>query len=153
MSTPRRLAALISAPLLVPLVAVTTSASSADAADDGALFHSLSGFTVSAQADDVRVRPDSYTAYRLDLAGLRAQLAGAGEHSVDVPDPDGRLVTFVVREDSVMAPSLQARHPEIRTYSGTATDGSGRSIALDVTPMEIGRASCREREENAGVEV
>ncbi|WP_051247377.1 M12 family metallo-peptidase [Nocardioides halotolerans] len=130
MTTARRLLALLCALFLVPLLAVTTQASSASAAG-GSLFSPLDGFTVG-KGGDVRVRPQEFSAYRVDLAGVRAQLAG-GATTLTIPDPAGTPTAFQVREDSVMEPELQAAHPEIRTYTGA--DAQGSSIRLDVTPM------------------
>ncbi len=124
--------AFLSALFLFPLVAVTTATQTASAADDAALFKPMSGFDVG-RGQDVRVRPSDYSAYRVDLAGLRAQLAGGGRAEITIPDPAGTPTTFTVVERSVMEPALQAAHPEIRTYSGADSDGS--SITLDVTPM------------------
>ncbi len=132
MTTPRRLIALLAALFLVPLIAVTTATNTASAADDGALFKPMSGFDVG-KGQDVRVRPADYSAYRVDLDGLRAQLGSGSEARITIPDPAGTMTTFTVVEHSVMEPELQAAHPEIRTYSGADADGS--SISLDVTPM------------------
>ncbi len=136
--TARRLIALLSALFLLPLMAATTQAaqaspaSPAPSADDGALFAPMSDFTLG-KSPNVRVRPADYRAYRVDLAGLRAQLGSGGKATLAIPDPAGTLTTFDVVEDSVMEADLQAAHPEIRTYSGA--DANGSSIRLDVTPM------------------
>ena len=135
--TARRLIALLTALFLFPLFAVTNQAAQASPAspapaDDGALFAPLTGFTLG-KSPQVRVRPSDYSAYRVDLAGLRAQLGSGGKATVSIPDPAGTPTTFNVVEDSVMEPELQAAHPEIRTYSGA--DANGSSIRLDVTPM------------------
>jgi hypothetical protein len=145
----------VRAPLLAACVAATllplspsTSATAASprpasrpaaasAVDGTHLFRELTGFTI-ARGDKVRVRPRDYTAYDVDLAGVRQSLAGADGARVtkiSVPDPSGHPVAFEVTEDSVMQHQLQAAHPEIRTYAGRAADGSGRSVRLDVTPM------------------
>jgi hypothetical protein len=112
----RRTAAVLTALLLAPLVALTPRASAAPS--------TLAAPTTS---DDQTVR--------LDLTGLRGQLAGDGPHQVSLPAPWGQDQSFVVAEDSVMAPALQAAHPEIRTYAGRGADGS--SIRLDVTPLGL----------------
>ncbi len=129
MTTARRIIALLSVLFLVPLLAVTTL-SSASAAGD-ALFQPLPGFR---PADGVgAVRPASFKAYRADLAGIRARLSGPGAHALTVPDPAGTPTDFTLVEDSVMEPALQAAHPEIRTYRGSAANGT--TVRLDVTPL------------------
>ena len=137
MISARRIVALLSPLLLLPLVAVTAatpgaSAARGAAADPDALFTPLSGFRPGT-GDQVRVRPSQFRAYRVDLAGLRTALSGGGTRTLDLPAPTGEVATFRVVEDSVMEPSLQAAHPEIRTYAGRGPGGS--TIRLDVTPM------------------
>ena len=132
MTTARRLIALLSALFLVPLIAVTTATNTASAADDAALFKPMPAFTPSASSD-ASVRPSQFKAYRVDLAGIRAQLAGGGTTTLTIPDPAGTPTEFNVVEDSVMEPELQAAHPDIRTYAGAAANGT--SIRLDVTPF------------------
>ncbi len=130
MTTARRLIALLSVLFLVPLLAVTTQTSSASAAGD-AFFQPLPGFRPADGAGSVR--PDAFRAFRADLAGIRARLSGAGHHALSVPDPAGTPTDFTVVEDSVLAPSLQAAHPEIRTYRGSTSNGT--TVRLDVTPL------------------
>ncbi len=131
MTTARRLIALLSALFLVPLIAVTTATDTASAADDAALFKPMPAFTPSALSD-ASVSPSQFKAYRVDLAGLRGQLAG-GMTTLSIPDPAGTPTEFSVVEDSVMEPDLQAAHPDIRTYAGTADNGT--SIRLDISPL------------------
>jgi hypothetical protein len=129
--SPQRLLALVTALLLVPLIAVTTVGTTASAAD-GSLFHPLSGFKPGSSAA-MSVRPTQFQTYRADLAGIRARLAGGGTTTLSIPDPAGTPTDFSVAEDSVMAPALQAAHPDIRTYAGAAANGT--TIRLDVTPF------------------
>jgi hypothetical protein len=132
--------ALLGALLLVPLVALTTAATAATAvttapaasAADGSLFRALSGYRLSDSAN-VSVRPTQFRAYQADLAGIRASLAGGRPTTLSIPDPAGTPTDFTVAEDSVMAPALQAAHPDIRTYAGSAANGT--TIRLDVTPF------------------
>jgi hypothetical protein len=128
--TARRIIALLTAPFLFPLIAVTTANQTASAADDAALFTPLPAFSPS--VSDASVRPTKFKAYRADLVGLRAQLAG-GKTVLTIPDPAGTPTDFTVVEDSVMEPEMQAAHPDIRTYAGAASNGT--TIRLDVTPF------------------
>ncbi len=128
MTTARRLIALISVLLLVPLLAVTQTPSAS--ATDDALFRAMPGFRPSGPS---AVRPVDYRSYRVDLAGVRAALAGGGTRHLSIPDPAGTPTDLTLVEDSVMAPSMQAAHPDIRTYRGTADHGA--SVRLDVTPL------------------
>jgi hypothetical protein len=129
--TRSRLLALLGALLLVPLIAVTTAGTPASAAG-GSLFQPLSGYRSSGSAN-VSVRPTQFRAYRADLTGLRATLAGGGPTTLSIPDPAGTPTDFSVVEDSVMEPALQAAHPDISTYAGSTADGT--TIRLDITPF------------------
>jgi hypothetical protein len=126
-----RALAAVTAFLLLPLIAVTTAEPSASAAG-GSLFQPLSGYRPNGSAS-VSVRPTQFLAYRADLAGIRAQLSGGGTSTLSIPDPAGTPTDFIVAEDSVLAPALQAAHPDIRTYAGSTADGT--TIRLDVTPF------------------
>ncbi|WP_243059047.1 M12 family metallo-peptidase [Nocardioides sp. SR21] len=106
--------------------------SSAGASDDDQLYRALSDFRVSGA--QVRVDPESYTAVRVDVAELRAELADDST-VLEVPTPDGGTERFAVEQTQVMAPGLAAAHPEIRTFSGRSLDNPGSTIALDLTPM------------------
>jgi Metallo-peptidase family M12B Reprolysin-like len=131
-TTARRIIALLTALFLFPLIAVTTANQTASAADDAALFTPLAGFRQPA-ATQASVRPTAFKAYRVDLAGVRAQLAGEGASSLTIPAPTGEALTFDVAEDPVLDAAGQAAYPEIKTYAGHGPDGS--SIRLDVTPL------------------
>lgn len=53
---------------------------------------------------------------------------------VTLPLTDGSSMTFQIVESPTMAPDLQARYPEIRTYTGISTTDSKISVKLDLTP-------------------
>ncbi|RZK54227.1 MAG: hypothetical protein EOO59_11655, partial [Hymenobacter sp.] len=84
-----------------------------------------------------------YTGYRvlhLDVAALRAQLAGAPlEFTGGVPKlltlplPQGGSATYQVLESPVLAPSIAAQNPGIKTYSLQAVSGpsTGRLSLID----------------------
>jgi hypothetical protein len=117
-------AAVVLAAGVLPSVVSSTS-SAADPA-----FRPVSGFKPS--GDKVRVSPERYTALRVDLPQVRADLA---DGELAVPTPTGGTRRFTVTRTDVLAPDLAAAHPEIATYSGQATDDPTTTIALDVTPM------------------
>ena len=135
------LAVLALAAGLLPGPVLTAPASAAP--DDGPLLSRLAGFRLDAHR--ARVAPRDYTAYRVDLRGMRAALAaapdaaavrrGAAPLRVEVPDPGGDLQAFAVQTTPVMQAGLAARHPELRTYAGRGVADPTRTIRLDVTPM------------------
>jgi hypothetical protein len=132
-AAPRRLCALVSIALLAGLT-VSASPGSASPSGDGALFTALPGYRPSA-TEQVGVRPTAFAAFRVDLPGVRDRLAGAGSHTIAIPDPSGVPTTFTVVEDPVLDPVSQAEHPEIRTYAGRAADLS--IIRLSVTTLGL----------------
>ena len=102
---------------------------------------------LAARPADARLTPATATvgrALHLDRAALAARLAAApletapgrfdGAVEIPLPGPDGGLVWFRVVEVSVMAPALQARYPQIRTYLGEGRDVPGASARISLTP-------------------
>jgi hypothetical protein len=128
--TPRILAAC--AALALAAAVLPLAFSSADAADDDAIFQPLASFRPV--SGELRVDPDSYTAVRVDVAALRAALADSPA-TIEIPNPTGGTERFEVQRTQVMQAGLAKAHPEIRTWSGRSLDHPGNTIALDATPM------------------
>ena len=86
------------------------------------------------------IQPSALRAFQLNYSALETALqqapmeftAAARERALllDIPMADGSLRTFSVVESPVIAPGLSAKFPAIRTYAGTAADGSGVSVRL-----------------------
>lgn len=78
----------------------------------------------------------------LNVPGLRAALATAPLESrargqalvLQLPLPDGTNGRFRVVEAPVMAPTLAAQFPDIKTYVGVGVDDPHASVRLDLTP-------------------
>ena len=88
--------------------------------------------------------PKAYRTLTLGRAKLSAILAGAPLEfsSKDVqptllrlPSADGTFQTFRVVESPIMEPSLAARFPEIKTYSGQGVDDPTATTRFDWTPQ------------------
>ncbi len=60
----------------------------------------------------------------------------ATEH-LKLPDPTGAFVDFDVQPVSVMEDELAARHPELKTYAGHATNDPTTSVRLSITPLGV----------------
>jgi hypothetical protein len=85
--------------------------------------------------------PDTSRGLSFNRAAMRSVLADAPDNSrgarsltIDLPAPDGSMMSFNVWESAVMAPELAAAFPEITTYSGQAIDDPAATIVFDVTP-------------------
>jgi subtilisin-like proprotein convertase family protein len=81
--------------------------------------------------------PTAYEAYRMDYAALSAVLRDAPEEkstsdhlNIELPRADGSFHTFAVYESSVMPANLQAKYPQIRTYTGYSLTENGTSIKI-----------------------
>jgi hypothetical protein len=123
--------ALLGALVLVPLLALAGETSTASAARQQAIFTPLPG--VTATGGSLEAAPSA--AFRVDVRALRATLAGGGAHTVALPAPDGRPVTFEVAETPTLDAASQAAHPEIRTYSGHAADGT--TVGISITTLGV----------------
>ena len=56
---------------------------------------------------------------------------------ISFPDASGRPLTFQVEERSVMAPELQQRYPDIRSYIGYAIDANSTRIRFSYSPKGL----------------
>ena len=77
------------------------------------------------------LHPQTYTSLQVDLAALNQAVAG---RTLTLPWPDGGQRQFFVEEAPVMAPTLAARFPEIKTLRGHAVDDPRTTLRLDVSP-------------------
>jgi hypothetical protein len=88
--------------------------------------------------------PDHFRALTLDRDELIALLAhvplegspaAAIRPEFDLPLPDGLFGRFAIVESPIMAPELQTRYPEIRTYAGYGIDDPSATVRFDLTPI------------------
>ena len=56
---------------------------------------------------------------------------------ISIPNSNGRLEQFVVKESSNFAPELQAKFPDIRAYSGTGITDPNASINFSISPSGV----------------
>jgi subtilisin-like proprotein convertase family protein len=74
---------------------------------------------------------------RTFINNLLASTSSKRDRIVEFPNTEGVLQRFTVRETSVMAAELQAKYPNIRSFTGKATDGSGNRIRFSVSPKGL----------------
>ncbi len=100
-----------------------------------------SGVTIVGQRYIV---PTVYRTVKLDLNlldGILSQApmeftpeALAGVSIITLPMPDGSFQKFKFWESPTMEPELQAKYPEIRTYTGQGIDDPYATLKFDLTP-------------------
>jgi len=78
------------------------------------------------------VFPHAYTLLQLQEAQLKSVLSKDGV-TIQLPTPDGKTRSFVVSSAPCMEAGLSAKFPEIKTYTGIATDNKGVTAKFDFT--------------------
>lgn len=85
--------------------------------------------------------PNTFSLYQLDLEKIKHDLKNAPQRFskdesliIKFPDSDGKMRDYIVQEASVMEPELQAKFPEIRSYTGWQKNHPENSIRFSVTP-------------------
>ncbi|HYE94822.1 MAG TPA: zinc-dependent metalloprotease family protein [Rubricoccaceae bacterium] len=88
--------------------------------------------------------PTSYRTIRLDRTAMEALLRSAPEEVrpgdtregivLSLPLPEGGSADFRVIESSILAPALQARYPQMRTYLGRGLSQPAATVRISMTP-------------------
>ena len=83
--------------------------------------------------------------FSLDLDAMRSSLLAApkrlangsmtGNQIISIPNADGISERYRIVENSTMAPELQAKYPEIRSYVGENLDSPGTTAYFSVSPL------------------
>ncbi len=90
-----------------------------------------------------QIYPESYRTVTVDFESLKTLLLAApkegtdlrnSDYIIELPSADGGRAAFNIVEESVMAPGLQSRYPNMRSYIGLGTgDYANAKIVLDFT--------------------
>ncbi len=85
--------------------------------------------------------PKTFSLYEVDLEKIKSDLKKAPQRFsgnenliIPFPDSDGKTRDYIVQEASVLEPELQAKFPEIRSYTGWQKDHPENTIRFSVTP-------------------
>jgi hypothetical protein len=89
------------------------------------------------------IQPNVYLNFQLNVNELRTKLQNANLKTdsnptkilIALPHPDGQFYEYQVFLNTTMHPGLQANFPEIRSYDAIATNQSGNTVKLDITPQ------------------
>lgn len=94
-------------------------------------------------AKERSVIPTDYQLFKLNLDILKQQLLNApSQHQnlyaqgvdVKIPNTQGTFDIYSVKESSTMHPDLQAKYPDIRSYSGYNVNNPSERISFTVAP-------------------
>lgn len=140
----RRLVAAAAAAIAVVLTASVLSASPASARADEPTWDPVDaggsqtelGLTADAPVAAFDVDLESVLTGPSGLRTMARSVVPATEH-LKLPDPTGAFVDFDVQPVSVMEDELAARHPELKTYAGHATNDPTTSVRLSITPLGV----------------
>ena len=101
----------------------------------------------SRPVSEMRIPTTAYLLKSLDLKSFKAMLPtvrkATGDYSVDnsvvigIPMPDGKMGTFRIQRSNIMDPELEAKYPDIRTFSGQGISDPTATIVLDYNLMGI----------------
>ena len=87
------------------------------------------------KSDDINFRksiPSNYNIYSLDVDGFSSFLKSARtENIIELPNAQGVMGRFYVRESSNLAPELSAKYPMIRSYSAHGIDDPTAMAKID----------------------
>lgn len=115
-------------------VCVCVAIATASLAQEARLWQSINEAEWSGRGER-RIVPERYRALAVDMSALSAQLLQQeAQGTIQLPDPEGATRTFRYWPNQVMHPQLAERFPEIRTFSGIATDAPDVHLRMDITP-------------------
>ena len=84
-------------------------------------------------ADIERIKSILFALPPANASALPAAAVPSVQLSLPAPE-DGKYLRFALEEVAIMHPDLAARYPDIKTYRGLSVDGSGATLAFDITP-------------------
>ncbi len=80
------------------------------------------------------VLPLEYSTYILHAESFKTQLI---EGTVEIPNEDGSLSSYQVKDSGTMSPGLQEKFPNIRTYVGNNPDNTLCQARIDQKDMDF----------------
>lgn len=102
--------------------------------------------------------PAEFKLFDLNLAPLRSEIfrtaANASTHAtiISLPNADGGIEQFEIKEASNFEPALQAKFPEIRAFSGKGVTDKYATLKLSISPQGIQTVVFRTGKESEFIE-
>ncbi|MBC9909407.1 reprolysin-like metallopeptidase [Chitinophaga varians] len=102
--------------------------------------------------------PATYKLFDLDLAPLRSEVfktvGNKQAHAtiISLPNADGQIEQFEIKEASNFEPALQARFPEIRAFSGKGITDKQATLKLSISPQGVQAMVFRTEKESEFIE-
>ncbi len=121
------------------------SISSLFAQSSTSVWESTNEALINVAPSDRSIVPHHYQTFHLDVNTLKKTLKDAplefSEEArtspllLDLPLPDGTMVTFSITESPVMKPELSAKYPDIKAYSGHTKAEGGIKLRFTLTQL------------------
>ena len=92
---------------------------------------------ITSQSITKSLKTDEGRRWKVDMDQLKKTLAQKEKPTVFLPQPNGELVSFDLKEEMVMAKELADKYPNIRAFSGQATINKQLSIRLELNSNQI----------------
>ena len=99
------------------------------------------------RTQDLKIKPPTFDLYQLDLSALQNHLSDCKKRKglesdadlieLSIPVFGGKMERFGFVETPVMQPQLQAKYPNIRSYTAKGLDDARKMIKLEVGPRGL----------------
>ncbi|MBC9931996.1 reprolysin-like metallopeptidase [Chitinophaga qingshengii] len=102
--------------------------------------------------------PATFKLFDLNLAPLRSEVFKTVDNKqahatiISLPNADGQIEQFEIKEASNFEPALQARFPEIRAFSGKGVTDKQATLKLSISPQGVQAMIFRTARENEFIE-
>ena len=102
----------------------------------GAYWHSLANREASAYQNQL-AEGAAFKIYSLDRDAIATTLANTASPAVELPLPDGTLLTFRITETHLLPAAMANKYPELKTYNGVAVGNQHVTAKIDLGPAGL----------------
>jgi hypothetical protein len=100
------------------------------------VWHQLPKNALSKNASKQYIQPNQFLAYSLDFDAFYAQNKGSNLQVIEIPDTDGKLITYNLVSTPVFSPELAAKYPGYSSYTGRDLSDS-KTLKLSISPYGV----------------